>query len=61
MGLPGEQGPSKDNGNEKNGQKEPCKNKESLVRGYMAGRYGAIPFIPEDLTETEESVPHGEE
>lgn len=23
--------------------------KESLVRGYMAGRYGAVPFIPKDL------------
>jgi AAA15 family ATPase/GTPase len=23
--------------------------KESLVRGYMAGRYGAIPFIPGNL------------
>ena len=22
---------------------------ESLVRGYMAGRYGAIPFIPQGL------------
>jgi uncharacterized protein len=25
------------------------RNKESLVRGYMAGRYGAIPFIPHGL------------
>jgi uncharacterized protein len=25
------------------------RNKESLIRGYMAGRYGAIPFIPEGL------------
>lgn len=24
--------------------------KESLVRGYMAGRYGAVPFIPQGLT-----------
>ncbi len=23
--------------------------KESLVRGYMAGRYGAVPFIPGGL------------
>jgi len=25
------------------------RNKESLVRGYMSGRYGAIPFIPHGL------------
>jgi len=25
------------------------RNTESLVRGYMAGRYGAVPFIPTDL------------
>lgn len=25
------------------------RNKESLVRGYMAGRYGAVPFIPHGL------------
>lgn len=25
------------------------RNKESLVRGYLAGRYGAIPFIPHGL------------
>lgn len=25
------------------------RNKESLVRGYMSGRYGAIPFIPNGL------------
>jgi hypothetical protein len=24
---------------------------ESLVRGYLSGRYGAVPFIPEGLTE----------
>ena len=27
---------------------KPRKN-ESLVRGYMAGRYGAVPFIPDGL------------
>lgn len=26
---------------------------ESLVRGYMAGRYGAVPFIPHGLIESE--------
>lgn len=37
------------------------RNKESLVRGYMAGRYGAVPFIPEGLLgENEEAVLHGE-
>lgn len=25
------------------------RNKESLIRGYLAGRYGAIPFIPKGL------------
>jgi hypothetical protein len=24
---------------------------ESLVRGYLSGRYGAVPFIPKGLTE----------
>lgn len=30
--------------------------KESLVRGYMAGRYGAVPFIPEGLMSEVEST-----
>ncbi|MGJ8641147.1 MAG: AAA family ATPase [Opitutaceae bacterium] len=30
--------------------------KESLVRGYMAGRYGAVPFIPDGLLGTSASV-----
>ena len=30
--------------------------KESLVRGYMAGRYGAVPFIPDGLLGTSSSV-----
>lgn len=30
--------------------------KESLVRGYMAGRYGAVPFIPEGLMGEVEST-----
>lgn len=29
--------------------KDPPSNRESLVRGYLAGRYGGIPFIPEGL------------
>ena len=29
---------------------------ESLIRGYMAGRYGAVPFIPEGLLGKEEPV-----
>jgi hypothetical protein len=36
------------------------RNKESLVRGYMAGRYGAVPFIPEGLLGEEELLTHGE-
>ena len=28
---------------------------ESLTRGYMAGRYGAVPFIPEGLLGKEEA------
>ncbi|MCC5808587.1 MAG: AAA family ATPase [Opitutales bacterium] len=31
---------------------------ESLVRGYLAGRYGAVPFIPDGLLGKE--APHGE-
>jgi len=27
--------------------------KESLVRGYLSGRYGAVPFIPESLYDSE--------
>jgi AAA15 family ATPase/GTPase len=30
--------------------------KESLVRGYMAGRYGAVPFIPDGLLGAASSV-----
>jgi AAA15 family ATPase/GTPase len=30
--------------------------KESLVRGYMAGRYGAVPFIPGGLLREEEEA-----
>lgn len=36
--------------------------KESLVRGYMAGRYGAVPFIPSGLLGDDaylEAVHHG--
>ncbi len=34
---------------------KPRKN-ESLVRGYMAGRYGAVPFIPSGLIDNMEKV-----
>lgn len=34
------------------------RNKESLIRGYMSGRYGAIPFIPHGLL-AESSEPDG--
>lgn len=30
--------------------------KESLVRGYLAGRYGAVPFIPRGLMEQEDAT-----
>ena len=33
------------------------RNTESLLRGYMSGRYGAIPFIPEGLLS--EPLPSG--
>jgi uncharacterized protein len=33
------------------------RNKESLVRGYLAGRYGAIPFIPNGLLNEPEEAP----
>ncbi len=33
---------------------------ESLVRGYMSGRYGAVPFVPEGLLGQAETVAHGE-
>lgn len=36
-----------------NEYKNPPTNRESLVRGYLAGRYGGIPFIPEGLLEAE--------
>lgn len=32
-----------------NEYKKPPTNRESLVRGYLAGRYGGIPYIPEGL------------
>lgn len=37
------------------------RSKESLLRGYLSGRYGAVPFIPEGLLGQEETVLHGEE
>ena len=39
-----------------NEYEKPPTNRESLVRGYLSGRYGGIPFIPEGLMETHESV-----
>lgn len=36
-----------------NEYKSPPTNRESLIRGYLAGRYGGIPFIPEGLMESE--------
>jgi hypothetical protein len=41
-----------------NEYEKPPTNRESLVRGYLAGRYGGIPFIPDGLVETLE--PAGE-
>jgi len=38
---------------------------ESLVRGYLAGRYGAVPFVPHgllgDIADFEETNPEEEE
>lgn len=36
-----------------NEYKNPPTNRESLVRGYLAGRYGGIPYIPEGLMKAE--------
>lgn len=33
------------------------RNDESLIRGYLTGRYGATPFIPEYLAETIQETP----
>jgi hypothetical protein len=41
--------------------KKPPTNRESLVRGYLAGRYGGIPFIPEGLMEIQHPVGAGHE
>jgi len=35
---------------------KPPTNRESLVRGYLSGRYGGIPFIPEGLMEIQQPV-----
>lgn len=35
-----------------NEYEKPPTNRESLVRGYLAGRYGGIPFIPSGLMES---------
>jgi len=35
-----------------NEYEKPPTNRESLVRGYLSGRYGGIPFIPHGLIET---------
>jgi AAA15 family ATPase/GTPase len=32
-----------------NEYKNPPSKRESLVRGYLSGRYGGIPYIPESL------------
>lgn len=37
-----------------NEYKNPPSKRESLVRGYLSGRYGGIPYIPESLFETPE-------
>lgn len=39
-----------------NEYEKPPTNRESLLRGYLSGRYGGIPFIPEGLMETLEPV-----
>lgn len=35
--------------------KSPPNNRESLVRGYLSGRYGGIPYLPESLFPKESS------
>ncbi|MFZ4596256.1 MAG: AAA family ATPase [Verrucomicrobiaceae bacterium] len=37
-----------------NEYKNPPSKRESLVRGYLAGRYGGIPYLPESLMEPQE-------
>ena len=34
--------------------KNPPSKRESLVRGYLSGRYGGIPYLPESLIEPQE-------
>lgn len=35
-----------------NEYKTPPTNRESLVRGYLSGRYGGIPYLPEALMDS---------
>ncbi len=39
-----------------NEYKNPPTKRESLVRGYLSGRYGGIPYLPESLFAQEESI-----
>lgn len=39
-----------------NEYKNPPTKRESLVRGYLSGRYGGIPYLPESLFAPEESA-----
>lgn len=40
-----------------NEYKKPPNSRESLVKGYLAGRYGGIPFIPSELPLDESLIP----